>query len=278
MNNAKRSMLKQTAINNKLQWRHNDGIEEVEAMSTLALHNVSYKYEGTKKTVFNDVNLLFEEGKVYTIVGKSGAGKTTLLSLLSGLDIATDGIIEYNGSNLAEINRNRYRAQKAGIIFQGLNLLMNATAIDNIILSMNISGVKGVDKKERALELCKKVGISPSTANRKILHLSGGEQQRIGIARALAHDPSIIVADEPTGNLDKNTEAKVLRIFESLAHDEKKCVIIVTHSKRVTTIADEIWALDKGVFRPLPVHNREQGTEVSGQETKNTSSKKKRRR
>ena len=220
-------------------------------MSTLALQNVSYKYEGTNKTIFNDVNLQFEAGKVYTIVGKSGAGKSTLLSLLSGLDIATSGRIEYDGENLAEINRNRYRAQKAGIIFQSLNLLTNATAIDNIILSMNISGVTGVDKKARALELLKKVGISPSTANRKILKLSGGEQQRIGIARALAHDPILIVADEPTGNLDKDTEAKVLRIFELLAHNEGKCVIIVTHSKKVTTIADEIWGLDKGVFRQL---------------------------
>jgi len=220
-------------------------------MSTLALQNVSYKYEGAKKTIFTDVNLQFEAGKVYTIVGKSGAGKSTLLALLSGLDIPTDGRIEYGGENLADMNRNRYRAQKAGIIFQSLNLLTNATAMDNIILSMNISGVTGINKKERALELLKKVGISPDKANRKILKLSGGEQQRIGIARALAHDPVLIVADEPTGNLDKDTEAKVLKIFETLAHKEGKCVIIVTHSKKVTTIADEVWGLDKGVFRQI---------------------------
>ena len=220
-------------------------------MSTLALQNVSYKYEGAKKTIFTDVNLQFEAGKVYTIVGKSGAGKSTLLALLSGLDIPTDGRIEYGGENLADMNRNRYRAQKAGIIFQSLNLLTNATAMDNIILSMNISGVTGINKKERALELLKKVGISPDKANRKILKLSGGEQQRIGIARALAHDPVLIIADEPTGNLDKDTETKVLKIFETLAHKEGKCVIIVTHSKKVTTIADEVLGLDKGVFRKI---------------------------
>ena len=231
-------------------------------MSTLELQNVSYKYEGTTKTIFKDVNLQFEAGKVYTIVGKSGAGKSTLLSLLSGLDIATSGRIDYCGENLAEINRNRYRAQKAGIVFQSLNLLTNATAIENIILSMNISGVTGVDKKARVHELLKKVGISPEKANRKILKLSGGEQQRIGIARALAHDPILIVADEPTGNLDKDTEAKVLKIFESLAHDDGKCVIIVTHSKKVTAIADEIWSLDKGIFKQLPTHNN------SGQRTR----------
>jgi len=221
----------------------------------LVLQNVTYKYEGATKTIIKDANLQFETGKVYAIVGKSGAGKSTLLSLLSGLDVATSGLIEYCGENLAKINRNRYRAQKAGIIFQSLNLLANATAIDNIILSMNISGVAGVDKKGRALELLLKMGIPPEKANRKILKLSGGEQQRIGIARALAHDPELIVADEPTGNLDKDTEAKVLKIFESLAHNEGKCVIIVTHSKRVAAIADEIWGLEKGVFKQLPAHN-----------------------
>lgn len=223
-------------------------------MSTLALNNVSYQYEGTQKVIFKDVSMGFEAGKVYTIVGKSGAGKSTLLSLLSGLDVATSGNVSYEGENLADMNRNRYRARKAGIIFQSLNLLTNATAIDNIILSMNISGVKGVDKKARALELLEKVGISPEKAQRKVLKLSGGEQQRIGIARALSHNPDLVIADEPTGNLDKKTEDKVLQIFASLAHDEGKCVIIVTHSKKVTTVADEIWGVDKGVFRQIPVH------------------------
>ena len=241
-------------------------------MSTLTLSNVTYRYEGTSRTIFKDVNMLFEAGKVYTIVGKSGAGKTTLLSLLSGLDIASIGQIRYNGESMAEMNRNHYRAKKAGIVFQSLNLLPNATAIDNIILSMSISGVKGIDKKGRALELLEKMGISPATARRKILKLSGGEQQRIGIARALAHDPDLIVADEPTGNLDKNTEAKVLKIFQSLAHDDGKCVIIVTHSKRVTAIADEIWGVEKGVFRLLP----EAHGFVETESIKKTSRKKRR--
>ena len=219
----------------------------------LTLQNVSYKYEGTDKPVFKDVNLQFEAGKVYTIVGKSGAGKTTLLSLLSGLDTATTGRVDFDGESLSEINRNLYRSQKAGIIFQSLNLLLNATAIDNIVLSMNISGITGVDKKAKALELLDKVGISQEKARRKILKLSGGEQQRVGIARALAHDPMMIVADEPTGSLDKDTEANVLEIFKSLSHDEGKCVIIVTHSENVTAIADEIWGLDDGVFQSIPL-------------------------
>jgi putative ABC transport system ATP-binding protein len=222
-------------------------------VSTLTLQNVSYQYEGSKKTIFKDVNLRFEAGKVYIIVGKSGAGKSTLLSLLSGLDTATNGQIEYDGLNLSEINRNHYRAKKAGIMFQSLNLLTNATAIDNIILSMNISGITGIDKKSRTFELLEKVGISREKALRKVINLSGGEQQRIGIARTLAHDPSLIVADEPTGNLDKDTEANVLNIFKSLSREDGKCVIIVTHSENVTAIADEIWVLDEGVFHSISV-------------------------
>ena len=225
-------------------------------MSTLALQNVSYKYEGTNRAIFKDVNLQFESGRVYTIVGKSGAGKTTLLALLAGLDIATSGRIDYNGENLAEIDRNRYRAKKAGVIFQNLNLLTNATVIDNIILSMNISGVSVPDKKAKAYGLLKKVGISQEKANRKVLKLSGGEQQRVAIARALSIEPELIIADEPTGNLDKNTEDGILKILSRLAYDPSrsgggKCVIIVTHSKRVTNIANEIWGLDKGVFRRI---------------------------
>jgi len=225
-------------------------------MSTLALQNVSYKYEGTNRTIFKDANLRFESGKVYAIVGKSGAGKTTLLALLAGLDIATGGRIEYNGENLAELDRNRYRARKAGVIFQSLNLLTNATVIDNIILSMNISGVYAPDKKAKAYELLKKVGISQEKAKRKVLKLSGGEQQRVAIARALSIEPELIIADEPTGNLDKNTEDGILKILSRLAYGPPesgggKCVIIVTHSKRVTNIANEVWGLDKGVFRRI---------------------------
>lgn len=220
-------------------------------MSTLALQNVSYKYEGGKKTIFKDVNMTFDKGKIYTIVGKSGAGKSTLLNLLAGLDIATEGTITFENENLADMNLNRYRARKAGIIFQGLNLLTNATAIDNIILSMNISGVSERDKKSKAYSLLEKVGISKEKAIRKVLKLSGGEQQRVAIARALAHAPELIVADEPTGNLDKKTEDYILKILTRLAHEDGKCVIIVTHSKKVTGIADEVWGLDKGVFRQI---------------------------
>jgi putative ABC transport system ATP-binding protein len=223
-------------------------------MSTLALQNVSYKYEGSERLVIRDATMSFEPGNVYAIIGKSGAGKSTLLNLIAGLDVATTGHIAYGGVSLAETNRDRYRARKAGIVFQGFNLLTNATALDNILLSMHISGVRGVDKKARALELLEKVGIPPEKANRKILKLSGGEQQRIGIARALAHNPELIAADEPTGNLDEDTANRVWGVFASLAHEEGKCVVIVTHPKEAIAIADRIWSVDAGVFRPVPAN------------------------
>ncbi|SNS93335.1 putative ABC transport system ATP-binding protein [Anaerovirgula multivorans] len=215
-------------------------------MSVLVLKDISYQYEGTKKSVLKNINVAFERRKVYTIVGKSGAGKSTLLSLISGLDVCVKGEILYEGTSLKALDRDDYRAKSIGVIFQSFNLLTNATAVENILLSMNISGSKIKDKKAFAYELLEKVGIDREKAGRKILKLSGGEQQRVGIARALSHNPDVIIADEPTGNLDRDTEADVLKVLTSLAHDEGKCVIIVTHSRKVTSIADEIWGINDG--------------------------------
>lgn len=215
-------------------------------MSILKLSNVSYKYDSTNKTILKGVTADFDSGKLYAIMGKSGAGKTTLLSLISGLDICTEGNIDYNGKLLSKIDRDKYRAESVGVIFQSYNLLTNATPIENIVLSMNISKVKEINKKKIAYELLEKVGVDRETADRKILKLSGGEQQRIGIARALAHNPDIIIADEPTGNLDGETEKNIMGILKSLAHDENKCVIVVTHSKKVSTYADELLTLNCG--------------------------------
>lgn len=151
-----------------------------------------------------------------------------------------------SGDDLKKIDRDDYRAKSIGVIFQAYNLLTNATAVQNIVLSMNISKSPEKDKKAFAYEILEKVGIDRETADRPVLKLSGGEQQRVGIARALSHHPDLIIADEPTGNLDKDTEVEILKIFTSLAHDEGKCVIIVTHSKKVTSIADEVLGIHAG--------------------------------
>ena len=219
-------------------------------MSILALENVVYKYEGAKKTVLKGVSAAFEKGKVYAIAGKSGSGKSTLLSLIAGLDICKSGRILHGENDLKGLDRDEYRAKRIGVIFQSFNLLINSTAIENIVLSMNISESDVKDKKAFAYSLLERVGIDRETADRKILKLSGGEQQRVGIARALAHDPNIIIADEPTGSLDTDTENDVLNILSSLAHDEGKCVIIVTHSKKVAAIADVVFAMKDGRLTP----------------------------
>ncbi|MDR3072001.1 MAG: ABC transporter ATP-binding protein [Clostridiales Family XIII bacterium] len=219
--------------------------------SILTLNNVTYQYEGTKSAVLKGINVSFEPAKVYTIIGKSGAGKSTLLSLISGLGVATGGEILCGETDLKQLDRDNYRAQSIGVVFQGYNLLTNATAVQNIVLSMNISKSTEKDKKGYAYALLNRLGIDRETADRKILKLSGGEQQRVGIARALSHNPEILIADEPTGNLDKETEADILHIFENLAHEEGKCVIIVTHSKNVTSIADTVYRISGGLINTM---------------------------
>ena len=220
-------------------------------MSVLTLDKVTYKYDKAKKNVLKGVSASFEAGKVYAVVGKSGSGKSTLLSLIAGLDICTGGKILHGETDLKEIDRDKYRAKGIGVIFQAFNLITNSTAIDNIVLSMQISESKENDKKAFAYSLLERVGIDRETAGRKVLKLSGGEQQRVGIARALSHNPDIIIADEPTGNLDTDTENDVLKILSSLAHNEGKCVIIVTHSKKVSSIADVVLAMKDGKLSPV---------------------------
>lgn len=206
-------------------------------MSLLALNNLGYKYAGENKQVLKNISFNFDNGKIYAIVGKSGAGKTTLLSLLSGLDNATEGEILFNGKDIKKIDKYKYRSENVGVVFQSFNLLYQLTAVENVMLSMDISGKKYKNKKEKAYDFLKKVGLSNDEANRKILKLSGGQQQRVAIARAISYNPSVILADEPTGNLDAETQQEILKIFRMLA-DEGKCVIIVTHSKEVSDFSD----------------------------------------
>ena len=216
-------------------------------MSILKLENVGYRYNDAPKDtyVFRNINYEFEQGRLYAIKGKSGSGKTTLLSLITGLEKCTEGNVLYDGKDLKKMNLDTYRNTDIGIVFQSYNLLPSLTAVENIILSMDVSKVKVKNKKQKALELMKSVGLSEEHANRKILKLSGGEQQRIAIARSLSYNPKIIIADEPTGNLDKDTENDILNIFENLAKEENKCIIIVTHSQNVYNRADVVYELKK---------------------------------
>lgn len=215
-------------------------------MSKLRLENVSYHYENSKKLVLKDISYEFEKGNIYAIIGKSGAGKTTLLSLLSGLTKPTSGKIYLDGEDTQKKDMYTYRSRDVGVIFQSFNLLPKLTAVENVILSMDVSGKKFSGKRKTAMALLEKVGLDEDEANRRILKLSGGQQQRVAIARALSYGPDIILADEPTGNLDGETQDDIMDIFAKLAKEENKCVIIVTHSPEVTEKADIVYELKKG--------------------------------
>lgn len=211
-------------------------------MSVLELDKISYTYD--KKTyVLKDFSCKFEAGKVYAIVGKSGAGKTTLLSLLAGLDKLSDGKILFEGKDITKVEKYTYRSNDVGVVFQSYNLLPKFTARENVELSIDLSKKKVKNKKGLALELLKKVGLSEEEANRRVLKISGGQQQRVAIARAIAYEPKVVLADEPTGNLDPENQDAIMEIFKSLAHNDNKCVIIVTHSQDVAAQADEVYEL-----------------------------------
>ena len=209
-------------------------------MSILSLQNISFSYD--KTPVLKDISYDFEKGKMYCIIGKSGAGKTTLLSLLSGLAKPTAGDIVYNGKSITKIDKYTFRSKFIGVVFQSFNLITKYTALENVILSMDVSGVRIKDKKQRALQLLDSIGLDEDEANRRVLKLSGGQQQRVAIARALSYDADVILADEPTGNLDRDTQNEIMEIFRELA-DQGKCVILVSHSPDVAAMCDERYEL-----------------------------------
>ncbi len=213
----------------------------------LRISNLSYRYSDALEDEFvlKDINYSFEAGKVYAIKGKSGSGKTTLLSLISGLESNYQGSIKFLDKELKDIDLDYYRSRDIGIVFQSYNLLPHLTASENIILSMNISNLKIENKEEKALSLMEQVGLTKEQKDRRVLKLSGGEQQRVAIARSLSYNPKMILADEPTGNLDKDTENEILKIFKDLAHKDNKCIIIVTHSENVCDQADKVYELTK---------------------------------
>ena len=211
-------------------------------MALLSLQNISFSYD--KTPVLRDISYDFEKGKIYCIIGKSGAGKTTLLSLLSGLATPTAGEIIYDGKSIAKIDKYTFRSKYIGVVFQSFNLITKYTALENVILSMDVLGAKIKDKKQRALELLDSVGLDEDEANRRVLKLSGGQQQRVAIARALSYNPDIILADEPTGNLDRDTQKEIMDIFRELTN-QGKCVILVSHSPDVADMCDERYELTK---------------------------------
>lgn len=202
-------------------------------MKLLKLDNVDYNYSDSKEKVFTELNAEFSTGKLYAVIGKSGAGKSTLLSLLAGLDTPTHGRILFEGEDIMVKGYNYHRKKHIALVFQNYNLIDYLTPLENIRLV----------NKSASKDALTKLGLEENQINRNVMRLSGGQQQRVAIARALVSQAPIILADEPTGNLDNSTATEIINILKHSAHKDKKCVIVVTHSKEVAAAADQVLEL-----------------------------------
>ena len=219
-------------------------------MAILTTENASFTYQNKSQTVraVREVSCGFELGRAYAIVGKSGSGKTTLLSLLAGLELPTEGAVYFAGKATADMDCDIYRRDHAAVIYQSYNLFPLLTAQENVMYPLKLRGMDG----KAALELTRKeltaVGIQPDQFKRFPSQLSGGEQQRVAIARALAAGNRIVLADEPTGNLDITNGEQVVEILLRLAREEGRCVIVVTHDLEIASQMDEIYMMRDGIL------------------------------
>lgn len=206
----------------------------------LRFENVTYSYQdgSNKVTILDQCNYTFEKGKIYAIVGASGSGKTTTVVLAGGLDKPKSGKVYFDGKDIQKKGLEKYRRDDISIVFQSYNLIHYMNALENVLNGMRISKMKVNNPKEYALKILNQLGLSKEQSLRDIRKLSGGQQQRIAIARAMAKDVDLILADEPTGNLDEKNSKDILNTFVNLAHEQNKCVIIVTHSNSLANKCD----------------------------------------
>lgn len=214
----------------------------------LALKDVTfyYKRKKDKLIILEHADVSFEEGKLYALLGKSGVGKSTTLSLLAGLDEPQGGKVLYGGQELKTSAYGKYRRECVGIIFQDYCLLDYYTGVQNVLEGMAIAGKRR--DLDSAYEILEKMGIRRDTADQNVKELSGGQKQRVAIARAVACQARIILADEPTGNLDEDTAGEIIELFQKLAHEEGICVIVVTHMRMLAEKADDVIRLENKSF------------------------------
>lgn len=208
----------------------------------LKVHDLSFGYTKDKK-ILDTISIEFLEKKFYTILGTSGSGKTTFLSMIAGLEEPNTGEIYVGDTTVNKIGLENYRNKYLSMVFQGYNLINYMTALDNILSAMRIKNVKNKNNTEVALNMLERVGISKEQANQKVLTLSGGQQQRVAIARALASNNKLIIADEPTGNLDEKTSKEIIELFKNIVYNEGKTVIMVTHDKDISNLSDEVYVM-----------------------------------
>lgn len=219
-------------------------------MAILDIRDVVFRYESKYQTteVLKGVSCAFEEGRFYALVGKSGSGKSTLLSLMAGLLLPAEGQVLFNGTPTASLDLNRYRRENAAVVYQSFRLLPLLTVEENVAYPMELRGVRGRDARRRATELIKKVGLPDDVLHRFPDMLSGGEQQRVAIARAISMESKLLLADEPTGNLDTENGNHIIDLLLSLAHDDGYCVIVVTHDPEIAAKADCVLRMRDGAL------------------------------
>lgn len=220
-------------------------------MTVLNIENLTYYYNHPEDYLFQDVTETFEAGIMYSILGQSGSGKTTLLSLLAGLDMPKSGQIKLNGDEIKAKQLTNYRKNIVSTIFQAYNLLTYMSAFENVKTALRISKVSFNDEKQSIIDSLEKVGLTEDLIYKPVSKLSGGQQQRVAIARALVLNHDIIIADEPTGNLDENTTRQIVELFKKIAHEDHKLVIIVTHETEVAQNSDVIYQLKNKKFTKL---------------------------
>lgn len=209
----------------------------------------SFKSGDTTVTAVKDVQLSIEQGQFISIIGKSGSGKSTLLSLLGALDKPSSGTILVDNQDITGLRDHaliKYRARSIGFVFQGYNLVPNLSALENVMLPMEFASVPKPERKKRAVELLNQVGLNDDKQQRKPGRLSGGEQQRVAIARALANHPKLILADEPTGNLDSQTGKMIFDLLHGLAKSQNTTIIVVTHDLSIAGKTDATFKLVDG--------------------------------
>ncbi|NMA25646.1 MAG: ABC transporter ATP-binding protein [Clostridiales bacterium] len=217
-------------------------------MSNLAMENVTYRYRNSNQAAVKEASCVFEPGRLYAIMGPSGSGKSTLLSMLAGLDLPTEGDVRFADKSLREMDLDRYRREDISMIFQAFQLFPLLTALENVCYPMELVGISPKEAKDRAEQLLLRVGIKKEQMKRFPSNLSGGEQQRVAIARSLASGAKIFLADEPTGNLDVNNSENIMEILSGLAHEDGYCVIVVTHDMDVAKHADVMFRMTDGAI------------------------------
>ncbi len=219
----------------------------------LKLDNVSYQYSNHYQSVdaVKGVNVDFHEGKMYAIIGKSGSGKSTLLSLMAGLTLPTDGQVIYRGTPTDKVDLDKYRRQNVAVVYQSFNLFPLMTCLENVCFPLELLGKTPKEAAVIAREQIAHVNLPETVYKRFPNMISGGEKQRVAIARALASGAKIILADEPTGNLDVANGEKIVELLWHLAHDDNYLVIIVTHDLGITKVADEVMQMTDGYLKPL---------------------------